>query len=70
MVHSSITQIPSYRCLPFTKSQTPQQPVALSMLVDFKDGEQVKAVLQGVICITPSHPLLWFSQYDLQLGLS
>lgn len=33
MVHSSIMQIASYECLPFTKSQTPQQPMTLGMLV-------------------------------------
>lgn len=35
MVRSSIMQIASYECLPFTKSQTqtPQQPVTLGMLV-------------------------------------
>lgn len=32
-VHSSIMQIASYERLPFTNSQTPQQPVTLGMLV-------------------------------------
>lgn len=49
-VRSSIMQIASYECLPFTKSQTPQQPVTLPMLVDCKVSEPTNLFWQGETC--------------------